>query len=520
MSIEIRPKVTMLKILRHLDYKIWYALAEYLDNSIQSFQSNVETLRKAEGNDFKLKINIEFNNLDNIIRITDNAAGIDYSDFPRAFRPADIPPDNTGLSEFGMGMKSASFWFSPDWTVRTTTIGDDFEREVHFDLKKIEEENIEVVKPTEKKINKNLHYTVIELRQCDKMPQTLTLHKIKEHLKSIYREFLRQELVEIYIDKDPDPLKFEEVEILNSPVWNSDKKPINDINLKWKKEFDFPLDNNKKVRGFVAIRKTGSTKSNGLALFRRGRVIEGSFEDAFKPQIIYGQSNSFQSQRLFGEMHFEGFDVSFTKSGITWGNDMKTFLELLEEELMNPEMNFIKQCENYRALDVKKQKKRSENVINQIKQGNFGEKIQAIFDKNDKDTLIAKENSPDFNLSSSDTSKSQCFKIDYNDQEWSIHIELSYDEKINTFYEIGDHLLPSNIDPNSRNVGIRLSSVHPFISRHTNDNQDIVTVLKIIASFGLAEFILRENSAIYKGGSVEDIATILRNTMNDIINDL
>ncbi len=519
MSIEIRPKVTMLKILRHLNYKVWYALAEYLDNSIQSFQSNIDVLRKIEGEKFKLKINIEFNHPDKIIRITDNAAGIEYSDFPRAFRPADIPPDNTGLSEFGMGMKSASFWFSPNWSVRTTSIGDPTEREVVFDLKKIEEENIEIVKPTEKTTDKDLHYTVIELRQCDKMPQTLTLSKIKEHLKSIYREFLREELVEIYIDNDPDPLKFEEVEILNAPIWK-DKKPINDINLKWKKEFDFPLDDNKKVRGFVAIRKTGSTKFNGLALFRRGRVIEGSFEDAFKPEDIYGQSNSFQSQRLFGEMHFEGFDVDFTKSGITWGDDMNTFLELLKEELTNPEMNFIEQCGNYRALDVKKQKKRSENVINQIKQENLGEKFQAIFDKNDKETLIAKHSTQDFNLSSSDTSKSHCVKADYNDQEWSIHIELSYDEKSNKLYEIGDHFLPNNIDSNSRNVGIRLSSVHPFIARHTNDNQDIATVLKIIASFGLAEFIIRENAAVYSAASVEDIATTLRNTMNEIIIDL
>ena len=199
---------------------------------------------------------------------------------------------------------------------------------------------------------------------------------------------------------------------------------------------------------------------------------------------------------------------------------MSTFLEILKEEIIHPDMNFIEQCNNYRALDVKKQKKRSENVINQIKHENFGEKIQAIFDKNDKDTLVAKGNNPDFNLSTTDTSKSYCFDVDYNDQEWKIHIELSYDEKINTLYEIGEHLLPSNIDSNARNVGIRLSSVHPFISRHTNDNQDIVTVLKIVASFGLAEFIIRENSAVYSGGSVEDIATILRNTMNDIIIDL
>ena len=520
MSIEIRPKVTMLKILRHLDYKVWYALAEYLDNSIQSFQSNLKVLREIEGDDFKLKINIEFNHTDKIIRITDNAAGIDYSDFPRAFRPADIPPDNTGLSEFGMGMKSASFWFSPDWTVRTTTIGDEIEREVHFDLKKIEEENIEVVKPTEKKINANLHYTVIELRKCDKMPHTLTIFKIKEHLKSIYREFLRKDLVEIFIDKEPEPLAFDEIEILDAPIWTDNKKPLNDIKIKWKKEFDFPLDNNKKVRGFIAIRKTGSTKSNGLALFRRGRVIEGSFEDAFKPESIYGQSNSFQSQRLFGEMHFDGFDVSFTKSGINWGDDMSAFLELLKEELLNPEMNFIAQCENYRALDAKKVKKKSENIIKQIKQENLDEKFTEIFRKNTKNKLVEKDRNYDFTLTSSSSSKSHQINVDYNDQDWSIHIEVCYDEKIKNLYEIGDHLLPSNIDKNKRNVGIRLSSIHPFILRHTNDNKDLITVLKIIASFGLAEFIIRENSAVYSGASIEDIATTIRNTMNEIITEL
>ena len=520
MNIEIRPKVTMLKILRHLDYKVWYALAEYLDNSIQSFQSNLEDLKKLEGDNFKLKINIEFNHSDNKIKITDNAAGIDYSDFPRAFMTADIPPDNSGLSEFGMGMKSASFWFSPDWSVRTSTIGDDIEREVHFDLKKIEEENIEVVIPSERKINKNLHYTIIELRKCDKMPHTVTIYKIKKHLKGIYRDFLRKELVEIYIDKDEEPLKFDEIEVLNVPIWNDNHKPVNDIKINWKKEFDFPLDDGKNVKGFIAIRKRGSTKSNGLALFRRGRVIEGSCEDAFKPVEIYGQPNSYPSQRLFGEMHFEGFDVSFTKSGITWGDNMDTFLELLKEELQNPEMNFIAQCENYRALDAKKAKKRSENALKQIQKEKFGEKIQAIFDKNNKNSFSEKDNNSEFKLKTSKISKSVCFPVEYNDQEWNIHIEMSYDEKINTLYEIGDHLLPEKVDKNTRNVGIRLSMIHPFILNYTNDNQDIITVLKLVASFGLAEFIMRENSSLYDGASVEDISTNFRDTMNNIIIDL
>ena len=130
MSIEIRPRVSILKMLRHLDYKVWYALAEYVDNSIQSFQTNLKKLKELNGPSYRPEIKIEFNHTDNIITITDNAAGIDYKDFPRAFRPVEIPPDSSGLSEFGMGMKSASFWFSPDWSVRTSVMGESIEREV------------------------------------------------------------------------------------------------------------------------------------------------------------------------------------------------------------------------------------------------------------------------------------------------------------------------------------------------------------------------------------------------------
>ena len=37
--------------------------------------------------------------------------------------PAAIPPDRSGLSEFGMGMKSAACWFAPRWSVRTKALG-------------------------------------------------------------------------------------------------------------------------------------------------------------------------------------------------------------------------------------------------------------------------------------------------------------------------------------------------------------------------------------------------------------
>jgi hypothetical protein len=68
------------------------------------------------GPGFKLHVSIDIDaNRPARISIRDNAAGIAQSEFPRAFRPAAVPPDLTGLSEFGMGMKSAACWFASRW---------------------------------------------------------------------------------------------------------------------------------------------------------------------------------------------------------------------------------------------------------------------------------------------------------------------------------------------------------------------------------------------------------------------
>ena len=114
--VSIRPGVSVLSVLRHLNYKPWFALAEFVDNAVQSYLDNKETLHKIHGNDWKLKVTIDVDtSAPGRIAVRDNAAGISLNVFPRAFRPAVIPPDRSGLSEFGMGMKSAACWFSPRW---------------------------------------------------------------------------------------------------------------------------------------------------------------------------------------------------------------------------------------------------------------------------------------------------------------------------------------------------------------------------------------------------------------------
>src|SRR5689334_1575912 len=122
-SVNIRPEVTMLSVLRHLNYRPWFALAEFVDNALQSSLECGDELRLAEGNDYRLevRIRIETEGTGRIV-ISDNAAGIPISKFAQAFRPAHPPTDVSGLSEFGMGMKSAACWFANKWDVRTKAL--------------------------------------------------------------------------------------------------------------------------------------------------------------------------------------------------------------------------------------------------------------------------------------------------------------------------------------------------------------------------------------------------------------
>ena len=71
------------------------------------------------------------------------------------------------------------------------------------------------------------------------------------------------------------------------------------------------------MEGFVALRKNGSFAQGGLSLFRRNRLIMGSDEEKYKPRSIFGASNSFQTLRVFGELHLEVIRLLFPKINLT-----------------------------------------------------------------------------------------------------------------------------------------------------------------------------------------------------------
>src|SRR5258708_29876965 len=75
-KVSIRPGVSILSILKHIEYDPWYALAEFVDNAIDSYLKYEKELKTIEGNNFALEVRIELNDVDKKIVIKDNAAGI------------------------------------------------------------------------------------------------------------------------------------------------------------------------------------------------------------------------------------------------------------------------------------------------------------------------------------------------------------------------------------------------------------------------------------------------------------
>jgi len=72
--VNIRPGVAVLSVLRHLNYRPWFALAEFIDNAVQSFLLYRDDLKRTEGEQYKLRVDIDINPTDGgRISIRDNA---------------------------------------------------------------------------------------------------------------------------------------------------------------------------------------------------------------------------------------------------------------------------------------------------------------------------------------------------------------------------------------------------------------------------------------------------------------
>lgn len=493
-AIEIRPEVTMLSVLKHLNYKAWFALAEFIDNALQSFLSNESRLKAFHGEHFGLKVEIKIDTSGpGQITITDNAAGISGADFPRAFRAAQVPTDRSGLSEFGMGMKSAACWFAETWSVRTKALGEPLERTISFDIRDIVENKIESLDAVLHHVDPTSHYTVVSLRGLHHIPQGRTLGKIRDHLSSIYRIFLRDGRLKLYLNAEL--LSYQSPNILKAVAFSHpgvQKDGQKGISTEWRKDINLDFGAGQRVRGFAALRETGSTPLAGFALFRRDRLIEGSFDESYRPSYIFKQTNSYPYQRLFGELHVEGFEVSHTKDGFRWEEYEDIFLELLKGELEREPLDLLTQAENYRALPSRT------NIGTRAAAATNA--VAEYVEKEVEPLLVEARQNP--SVASALPAKLEATRlqssertIEVNDGNylWRITLRTSIDPAVEDWLGIAknDKFVTGGTDV--RRLEVNLSLAHPFSVNFLGANNENVELLLRISTAVCIALILAED---------------------------
>lgn len=371
-SVDIRPGVGLYALFPSLRYTPWVALGEMVDNSIQSYIKHKDELVALNGPNYKLRIDINFSSGDNpTIQIVDNAAGIFTEDIARAFTPAMPPLDKTGISQYGIGMKSSACWYAKYFTVRTRALGEPFVRTLKFDIQKIIDQeiyNLDIEK--EPTANPLAHGTRILMRDLNQpVPIAGAASRLRSYLRSMYRDFLRTgELILTINGESQEAITYN---WLKAPYWPNDRGPVNETVHTWFKDFEIELNESHnsddisrpapKIRGRIGILDKGDTKRAGLALVWRRKVVQGaggladSPDDLYRPGIIFGSANSFERQRIIGELDVSELKVTSFKDAVVWGEGQEEeALRKIKENLNSGEYPLIKMARNYRATDNSK----------------------------------------------------------------------------------------------------------------------------------------------------------------------
>lgn len=337
-TMQLALGLDVIRSYKRLSYTPWHALAEFVDNSTQSYFNNRDILDDAFAKepDGGLKVWITYDRDEGVIRIADNSIGMSYDELSDALHVGLRPEDTSGRSKYGMGMKTAACWLGDYWTIKTKKLGEDVEHEIAIDVEQIANGTPDLSYEAHAGKSPDKHYTIIEITKLHQQLRGRRLGKIKQFLGSMYRQDLRNDVMTL-VWQDV-PLVWEEVD---------GKLLVAKDGQRYKKEFEFDVGE-KHVYGWVGVLFIGSRDSAGFSIFHNDRVVRG-WPDSWRPESLYGQllgSNDLVNQRLVGEIHLDDFEVSHTKDDILW----------MGEELDEIEAGLKEHCSDYRqaAKDLRK----------------------------------------------------------------------------------------------------------------------------------------------------------------------
>ena len=335
-QIQLELGLPVIKSYKRLSYTPWHAIAELVDNATQSYFNNQSPLDETfSANRDSLVIGVVYEREGGgLLRVSDNAMGMSYRELTNALKVG-FPPENTsGRSKYGMGMKTSSCWIGNNWTVRTKKLGESTEHSVTVDVDRIANGNNDLGYHVIGDRPEEDHYTVIEIRDHNQVFHGRTIGKIKDFLRSMYRQDLRQERA--IIEWQGSPLEWHDSDFQFLQAQDGST---------YRKEFEL-CTVGKEVRGWVGVLSRGSRANAGFSILHADRVVRG-WPESWRPETIYGFQgrNDLINQRLVGEIHLNEFEVSHTKDDILWHGDEQ---ERVEKLLAKECADYIEVARRYR----------------------------------------------------------------------------------------------------------------------------------------------------------------------------
>lgn len=506
-ELNIQPQAGVIGVFSRLNYKPWYALAEFVDNSTQSFYSHQEEL-KSQGTT-SLDIIIDYDDEHDILTITDTAFGMELNDFARAVKVDSPPEDKTGRNEFGMGLKTAASWFGNIWSVESTQLGSDTRYFTEINIPVMRKENLNTVTIYKSTADPASHGTTIVIREITKkIGSSRTKGKIVELLKSMYRRDLNSGLINIIYDGDS--LFFDEYDCLSFREKT------------WRKDIDFTFDfdgSEHHVKGYVGILANGGFGRAGFALFRRNRVVVGGEEQNYKPEEIFGQAQSTIAHKLFGELDLDDFPINQAKDGFVWDDGLEeTFIRELRGRIKEY-IDIAKLTNKERAQEESLTKKTSTAIQTEVQETinkSFG--IGGLFDP--KSESGEKETSSNEDLQRYEEYQNEQNnapeEVNDNIRPYPIQIDAVNKCVVYAQWVIGNsttYWIQVDASEDGTTANVRININHPFFKPFSNETEFKTILEKFAIAFALAELQAKKNSR--PDGSVSPSA--FRNLINGFL---
>lgn len=409
-------------IFNRMPQKLERVFAEFIDNSTQSFNDNKEELMKITKSTV-CKIFITWN--DDEITIRDNSFGMSHDDFKHALKlnnPRNNYSENS-RSQYGMGLKTASTYLGRWYSIETTMYGSKEKYYSVIDVDYFEKNN---PKEIDNKITDALetdHYTIITIKKLYKKLTNAIDASLRKKLALIYSKDISQGDLEIYLNgrmiQEIDP----ELRV-NQNTGSEYLKYFED-------SFEF---NNEtyEYHGWVGILKTASTDDAGFTLLQYGRGIKLNY----RPSEIFGKSNSFQYQRVVGEIQLDDkkWKISFNKDDFIWDDGLeKAFIDSLKT---NSDVKEIREI----AGTLRKSIDDLKPVVKQEDAKKIVDKLSVKYSELENITKTYVENAdndqPVIVIDPEDNVEANIIKITYDSVDYSFDVQVRNDKSSDNWLSI------------------------------------------------------------------------------------